>query len=431
MIQRKKVIDFLKSKVITSFGLYTASTFINSLVPFLLLPVFTKYLSKSDYGLVSMFSVLCSFITPFLGFSTFSIVSIQYFKASENEFSKYLVNIFYILAISLLPVSIVLFFFSGILESYFSIPFTIIVYAVLFSFCTVILNMVLLLWQIQSKAIEYGGFQVISMFFNLTLSLFFVMCLNMGWNGRVLAQLITVGIFSTFGLFVLNNNWTIVTFQINFKIIKDCLKYGIPLIPHTLGAVMMSLSDRFFMSNIIGLEAVGIYSVGYSIGSIIGFLENSFNLSFSPWLYERLSFHNNRTNLSIVKFFYVYFFLLICAVLMLTFFVPLIFKYFINEKFVDAQKYVFWIALSFAFGGMYKMVVAPIFFMKKTWILSIITFTNALFTIILNYFLINKYGAIGAAISACIVSFLFFIFTWILSNYVYALPWIAGIKIRR
>jgi O-antigen/teichoic acid export membrane protein len=78
--------QFKNNKLTGTFGIYIGSTIINAAVPFLLLPIFTHYLTPTDYGIVSMFSVLGSFIMPFIGFSTVGVISREYFNRDTIDF---------------------------------------------------------------------------------------------------------------------------------------------------------------------------------------------------------------------------------------------------------------------------------------------------------------------------------------------------------
>ena len=102
---------------------------------------------------------------------------------------------------------------------------------------------------------------------------------------------------------------------------------------------------------------------------------------------------------------------------------PWLLSFFAGEKFSRASSFVVWIALGYAFSGMYYMVVNYIFYAKKTVLLAKLTFFTAILNIGLNYVLITYNGAIGAAQATTITMLLGFVFTWILSNRVYKMPW--------
>ena len=53
-------------KVLGVFSIYMGSSLLNAAIPFILLPIFTYYLSPTDFGEISMFSVLGGFIMPFI-----------------------------------------------------------------------------------------------------------------------------------------------------------------------------------------------------------------------------------------------------------------------------------------------------------------------------------------------------------------------------
>lgn len=417
LIRRIKNIKFLGV-----FSIYMGSSLLNAAIPFLLLPIFTYYLSPSDFGEISMFSVLGGFIMPFIGFSSLGVISREYFNLDKLLFGQYLGNIFNALFVSIIPISIVLYFCSDIISKLTGLSITNIWLCMVFSLFTYLLNSILIIWQVQSKAKEYGFFQVGQTIFNIGLSLVLIIWLKLGFEGRIYSQVISAIIFGSVGFYIIKK-YIGLNLKFNSSFFIDALTFGIPLIPHTLGAILISLSDRLFITNLIGIEATGLYSVGYSIGSIIGFIEHSFNLAYAPWLFNKLNLNDSLVKIKIVQFTYLYFIFILFLVLFLTLLVPFVFDNFIDKKFENAQIYVFWISLSFAFSGMYKMVTNYIFYIKKTYILAWVTFFSAIINLILNYFFIIKFGPVGVAIATALTSFIFFAFTWFISNRLFNMPW--------
>lgn len=277
----------------------------------------------------------------------------------------------------------------------------------------------------QSKSLPYTIFQGLNTLFSTSLSLWMVLNLGMKWEGRILAQVVSYIIFASFGLYILyKNGWFYL--NLNREYIKDALNYGWPLIPHAIGAIIMTMSDRLFITNMVGLSDTGLYSVGYALGSVIGFIENSFNIAFVPWLFKRLKNNDEKLKISIVKLTYLYFVVIILLALAISYFFQYFFVFIVGDKFTGAKDFIFWIALSFAFSGMYKMVVNYIFYVGKTKILAWLTFSSAMLNILFNYILINHYGAVGAAMSTLVVNIIFFFLTWILSNRIYKMPWLLN-----
>ena len=423
MILLSIIKTILKSSLFRTAGFYGGFTIINAIIPFLLLPILTRAMTPTDFGLVAIFSVLMTFFSPFIGLSTHAAIARQYYNKEDVDFRIYLTNCFFILLSSTLFFSIFIFLFADQISVLSAFPKSWIGYVIITSFCTTIVSIALTLWQVQSKSFYYGIFQVSNTIVNVIFSLWFVIFLGLTWKGRILAQVVTSIIFAIFSLFILRRNkWF--KFIFNKKYILNALKFSIPLIPHTLGAIVMSMTDRIFIAKFVGLNAAGLFSVGYTFASIIGFMENSFNLAYAPWLFSKLKTADFSYKKRLVKFTYFYFIIILLLSILFSLSSPYFLKYYLGKEFQGAREFVFWLCLSFSFSGMYKMVVNYIFYAEKTNLLAWITFTSAAINIPANYFLINHYGAVGSAMATAFVSIFFFFFTWILSNRVYKMPWL-------
>jgi O-antigen/teichoic acid export membrane protein len=417
------IIKILKSSLFKSAGIYGVTSIINAAVPFLIMPILTRLLNPTDYGIVAMFGVLMSFSAPFVGVSGNAAIGRQFFNKEEVDLKIYITNIYLILLASTFIVAVIVLFFAEQISDLAEFPKSWIWYVVLVSLCNFITATTLILWQVQSKPVSYGIFQVSNTFLNVALTILFVVLLKWTWQGRIMAQVISAVIFAIVGLYILyRNKWF--KFEYNKKYIDNALRFGVPLIPHTLGAIIMTMSDRMFITNMVGISSTGLYAVGYALGNIIGFAENAFTMAFSPWLYEKLNRNDEAIKRRIVKFTYCYFVVILLMALFMTYVTPYFLVFFVGPKFLGAQDFVFWIAMSFAFSGMYKMVVHYIFYVEKTKILAMITFFCALINIALTFVLIKQFGAVGAAMANCFVSIIFFLLTWLLSNRVYKMPWL-------
>lgn len=420
MISKAKSV--FNSNLAKSAGIYTITSVINSAIPFLLLPVLTRYLSPEDYGIVSMFGVLVSFVAPFTGLSIHGAIARMYYEKDEVDIREYITNSICILMTSTLVVATFFYIFADKIAKISSVPVQLLWMVIVVSFAQFITQIVLTLWQVQVKSFQYGIYQISNTILNMTLSIVFVVLVGLTWKGRIYAQIISISIFSIVGLFILyKNKW--LNFRYNHKYIKHALSYGVPLIPHALGGIIITMTDRIFITNMVGIETTGVYSVGYQIGMIINLIATSFNQAYTPWLYSKLKENIVVTKIKIVKFTYLYFVIIILIAVILSLIAPVFLNFFVGKEFGNSSIYVAWIALGYAFNGMYFMIGNYILYAQKTSYLSSVTFLIAIVNVALNYLLIRKYGAIGAAMATSIVYFMRFILTWILSSKVYKMPW--------
>ena len=413
--------SIINSSLLKTSGIYTIANIINSAIPFLLLPILTTCLSPGDYGIVSMFTVLLSVFMPIVSLNIFTSVTRKYYD-KDKRFNIYLSTAFVLLIISTFIVSMFVIVFSDSISKFTSFPEQSLYLIIVAAFGNSLVSITLSLWQVREKAFFYGLFQVLQTLMNLVLSIVFVVSLGMNWQGRVNAQVIAITIFAVVGLIIIIKREK-PSLKYDKSYAKDIISYGVPLIPHTIGMVLINMTDRIFITNMVGIEATGVYTVGFQIGMIIMVLQDSFNKAWTPYLFKKLNEVNLRIKKNIVKITYLYFALIILSALVLSAITPIIVRVFIGDSFAESVHYVFWIALGFAFNGMYKMVSGVIFYNKKTHILSYITFITAMVNVVLNYILIKVNGTIGASQATFLAFFISFILTWIIANKVYPMPW--------
>ena len=84
----------------------------------------------------------------------------------------------------------------------------------------------------------------------------------------------------------------IIAMKAKFKLRIDyciyALKFNIPLIPHYMSMYILASSDRIMITKMIDTTSTAIYSVAYTVASVIQILWTSIEASLSPWIYERL-----------------------------------------------------------------------------------------------------------------------------------------------
>jgi len=418
--------NFFSSSLLISTGVYATTNVINAAIPFFLLPVLTRYLTPEDYGIVAMFAVMLGIVGTFTGLSVHAAIGRQYFERNTVNFPKYITNCLYILFTSSAFVWFLLWFFSDWISQFTKFPANWFWAVLTTSVGQFIILVVLTLWQVEFKSIFYSLFQILFTLTNFGLSIWFIVGLNMNWQGRIEGQVIATIGFALLGFIILwKSGW--LKFGYSGRYVRHALNYGIPLIPHTVGGILISMTDKILITKMIGVADTGIYVVGAQVGMIIGMIESSFNQAWMPWLFNELKKNDIVVKLRVVKITYFYGFFILVTAILLSMAAPWFLSFFVGRNFADATQYVIWIALGYAFSGMYKMAANYIFYAETTHILAWITFFTACTNILISYFLIRLNGAIGAAQGTMCTFLISFILTWILSARLYKMPW--GLKI--
>lgn len=407
--------------------LYVLANLANSAIPFLLLPIMTRYLTTFDYGVVAMFQVLLGIFGSFTGMSVHGAVARHYYERDSLDFPNYVGNCFLVLGVSAILVAFVVWSLARPISGLSEFPADWLWSVVLVSVAQFVVLVFLAICQVQIKPFAYGCFQISLTLVNVTLSLVFVVLLGMGWQGRVLGQVLAYAGFASVGFWVLRKGgWVRLAFC--KKYFCNALHFGVPLIPHAFGMWAITMTDRVLITRMVGLSDTGVYVVGTQIGMIIGIFQDAFNRAWVPWLYEKLKREDPVLNRRIVVFTYLYNVIIVVIALLLSWIAPWFLSFYVGKNFTGAGGYVFWISLGYAFNGMYKMVSGYIFYEKKTYILSLVTFFTASTNLVLSYFLIKLNGPVGAAQGTMISFCISYLLTWACSSYIHKMPWIFNSK---
>ncbi len=416
---------FINKKLLKSLSIYTFANLLNASIPFFLLPILTNTLTPEDYGVISIFQLILSFSVPLTGLNAEGAVSREYFSdnVDKNYFSKYVSNaVLIVIIVSIIMLSLVVLSGSYIQQlTDFPSPWLWVV--VVCAFSNNISEILLAVWQVKYKSIQYSIFKILKTLVEFGLTIFLILNINKSWESRVNGQMIASILFVLLAFFFLYKE-KLLSLKLEKEKVKSILKFGIPLIPHVTGAVVITMIDRLFIAKMIGVSEAGLYAVGFQVAQLISLLQNSFNIAWVPWFYDKLNEKSANTNLKIVKFTYLYFCIMLAVAFAVSFSAPLIFKIFIGQEYTKAIDFVFWIALGFAFNGMYKMVVNYFFYIKETYWVSVITFVTAGINLVLIYYLVSINGAIGAAQSTAVAFFIQFILVWLLCSRKYKMPWL-------
>jgi O-antigen/teichoic acid export membrane protein len=403
-------------------SIYGVANILRQAVPVLLVPVLTRYLTPQDYGTAAVFGVLVSVLTAFVGVNVHGAIGRKYFDRDQIDLPTYVFNCMLIIAASTVAVAAVVWVAAEPISAVSEVPRPWLWAAVVVASAQILISSLLSLLQVQGKAAAYGAMQIGRTVAIAGATTGLVVVLHMDWRGSVLGQVFGAAAFSIIALLMLvRGNW--LRARVDRVYIRSALSFGLPLVPHTLSAVAVAMIDRLFVAHYAGIAQTGLYSLGYQLGSVIGLIEDSFNRAFQPWLFEQLKRDDPQTKRKIVLFTYGYFVAIVGLAILLGVVAPLILSILVPERFQGAHIHVMWIALGYAFNGMYKMVSGYLFFAERTGALAWMTFVAACVNVLLNYLLVPRYGALGSAYATAGAFFVSFVLSWIVSARIYPMPW--------
>jgi len=368
------------------------------------LPILTEYLSPDEYGVLSIFQLLISFSTAFVGMNMSANISKNFFKYNKQQTSLMIGNILMILSLTTLIYFVITLGVSFYYQEIFSVPSNWVVIIPILSFMFMINTINLTILRNQKKAILFGIYEIANTAVNMGVTILLLLMYHYGWYSQAVGITIAYTLFFIISLLHMRKN-SFIILRYDRKEARKVMKLSIPLIPHVVGGIIISLSDRFFIERMVSLEMVGIYSVGYMFGMVVMLFTDAFIKSWSPWFYKMLPDADNTKKIKIVKYSYLYILATFIIAFGISIFAKFIIPYVVDVRYAGAEIYVFWIAIGYAVHGVYKIFFPYLVHISKTSFLGVSTVIAAVLNLIFNYFLIKKCGAIGAAY-ATVLSFI-------------------------
>lgn len=419
-----------KSGFIAGAGVYLFSNIFNAIIPFILLPVLTRYLSPEEYGEVAMFQTLLGALGAFVGMTFVGAAGRKYYDDDlpKSELAEFVGSCIQLAIVSSVIVFVVLFVFKAEFSNWLSLKTDYILFAVVVAACSVVVALRLNLWQVQKKAIQYGALQMSQSLFNMLLSLLLVVVLLTGAKGRIDAQIAASLVFALIAFYLLKKDGLLKVLIWRKDYLAEILRFGVPLMPHLAGGFLLNSVDRFVINDELGLAEAGIYMVAVQLTAAAGIVFGAINNAYVPWLFEKLKANVYQEKQKIVKLTYLWFLCIILGVLLAFFIGPWLVMLVAGEKYAQAGEVIGWLALGQGFQGMYLMVTNYIFFSKKTGLLSVASISSGFINLLLLIVFIRILGLQGAAIAFALSMGIRFVLTWFIAHKRHPMPWISFLK---
>ena len=174
---------------------------------------------------------------------------------------------------------------------------------------------------------------------------------------------------------------------------KYAVLFNLPLVPHYLSQTVLNNADRIMIQNIVGDSEAGIYSLAYSVASIMILFNTALSQTMAPWIYQKIKEHKSEEISSIG---YTSIIIIAAVNIILMVLAPEVVAIFAPEEYFDAIWIIPPVAMGSLFLYTYDLFAKFAFFYEKTFFVMVISVFGAGLNIILNYIFIGSYGYIAA-----------------------------------
>ena len=287
---------------------------IKNLLPLLVLPIFTKYISVNDFGHYALSIIYGVFGAGIINLGLLSAFERNFFEYDSTKREKVLFSILNLLLLNFTILSFFTYLFSDKIASQIfqqnqlkDLLFLSLTFQSFKSFNQYFLAY----FKNYENAKKYTYISIFESLTSIVLASFFVVYASMGIYGFLLGQ--SVGVVIVFSITFIKLFFPFPN-RFDFGLLKSQLKLSLPLTPRIFFGVINSQFDRYMLGLLGTLGGVGLYDIGQKIANTTFLFMTTIQNVYSPEVYKRLFSQDVEKRMSVGSYLVPFFYLsiLIC-----------------------------------------------------------------------------------------------------------------------
>lgn len=387
-------------ELVKNTAIITIGKICTQFLSFFLLPLYTAVLSTMEYGTVDLLMTYQQLIV-YIAFFQIEQALFRFLievRGKSNDISE-IVSSCFVFSIAQAIFLAIIFAIVYLVTGY-SYTF----YLYLYVIAVIMSGLMLQIARGVGKNQVYALGSFISAITTIIFNILLLVIFHYGVEGMLTSYILGNLLCALTVFAILHVNRYLKLRSFNFKSLKKCLKYSIPLVPNALSWWIMSASDRTIVAYMLGTSFNGLLTVANKFSTAFTSFYTIFNLSWT----ESASLHISDEDASIFFKGVIHrvYKLFASAAIGIIAVMPFVFNILVNKNYADAyyQIPIYMLAsLCQVFQGMYSVIYVAL---KKTKEIAKTTTISALINIIVDFALINSVDLYAASVST-LVAYLF------------------------
>lgn len=373
----------------------------SKVILFFLVPLYTNFLSKAEYGIADLVFTTSQLIIPLVSVVIFEAVIRFGLMKDKNPAEVLKAGIIIGGLGTLLTVAItpVFSFYTPIAEW----KWYLCIYVIL-NFNNNIIKSYL---KVKNKNKQFAIISIVQTLALATSNVLLLTVFNIGIRGYLLSNIFATGISLLISTFAGKVIIDIKNAKTNWKLLKEMLIYSSPLILNDLSWWVIHSSDKYMVEVMIDESALGLFTAATKIPALINVLISIFGQAWNISSIKEMDSSNDTSFYS--KVFEGYTFMAFCSCVFLVTIIKPFMSIYVGKEFNDAWMYVPLLLVSAVFAAVSSYFGQLYAALKKSVNNMLTTLTAAIINIIVNYFfilLVGVWGAvIGTVVSYIVVAF--------------------------
>jgi O-antigen/teichoic acid export membrane protein len=390
------VLDYLKRLAATGAA-YTASSVISKLIAVALLPLYTRHLTRADYGAAEVLLATVVALSIFVRLGIIEALLRFYFQFDdERERDDVVRSSFAFLLLTSTAGALIAAAFAGPLSELVldrrDTELALIAVAGLWLFTNY--ELLMALFRLEERARDYFTASLLNVFLTIALTVWLVVIEDEGARGLLLGNFGGTAVVLVGLVYVHRARLAIIPAP---ERLRPMLRFGLPTMPAELSLYALNFIDRIMLVRFVGLAEAGLYSLAVKFSQVVTVVVRAFNLAWPPLAYSiRDDEQAKRTYAFIVTYFLL---LAVTLVLALSLEARWVARALAAPQFFASYKAVPLVSTGVTLYALYLVLVVVVGRVGRTEFNFPVTATAAAVNVGLNLALVPHYGLVGAGLA--------------------------------
>ncbi len=380
--------------------IYMAGLVLNRGVTFLLVPVFTRVFSPAEFSVWDLCNTTLLLLFPMLDFGMSPAVLRFYheYPDERRKIAAFNTSLYFVAGLHAVLLT------AGLLAApWMSLAVFgstdhagLIRIVVLLASATALGKQGLSLLRTMERSVAYAGLNVVRGIIGPAVILVLVLGMRKGVSGALWGDLAGLAFLAVATLWVCRS-WLRPVFRVD--ILRDMLRFALPLVPMGVSVAVLTIADRYFLSHLVDLKEMAPYSLGFRVGMLMALFTQALQLSWPPSAMKMAARPDGGAH-EIAHTGYLLQVVLFSGATAVACCTPeLLFVFAPKAGYAGAAAVIPWIAYSYAINGAVQVVNAGIGISKRTIWAMWTTLVSCAVKLAVTYWFILHYGIVGAAAS--------------------------------
>ena len=387
---------------------YLLANLATKALAFISIPVYTRLLTISDYGVVNVFMATVQIATILLTLNTEVAISRFYYDTKDiGEFKKFVGTSIILTGSVFILMSCVTILFlhqlselSALSENLTLLIIPVALYNIINSVFQQIYNPMM-----QSRKIAIVSSIQVYLAFGLSVVAMLILSTEKYYGyiyGNICAMLLLA-------VYLVNNIRPYVKFSLEWKYVKYILSYSLPNLPYALSGLIIAVFGRLIIGERNGFDDAGLYSFAANIGGLMLIIISVTHQAWNPYYFRYM---NENDTLSIDKDYNLIWRLSLLGALFLSFFGSDIGRFLGRPQYYSSLYLIPIFTLGYVFYQWAYVYMRNCGYAKKMIWNAIVVVTSGVANVVLSALLIKRLGIIGVAISFTLSYLILLIFSY-------------------